>query len=217
MMLGGQVGQQDRLFYEFNLEDRVASDHLLRRLDTVLDLNWLRTELSPFYSHTGRPSVDPELMIRMLLVGYCYSIPSERRLCQEVDFILAHRWFCRIGLENGVPDHSTFSVNRHDRFRDSDVLRTVFENVLRRCMEASMTGRGPRRSGTIFGLAGLKRLPPSKLPQQPVDILPLQHRALEVPGAAAEFFVDFSGPAHFNLAGDFHRAVVHLFPEFGNP
>ena len=137
-MLGEQVGQQDRLFYEFDLEDRVPSDHLLRRLDAVLDLSWLRAELAPFYSHTGRPSVDPELMIRMLLVGYCYSIRSERRLCQEVELNLAYRWFCRLGLEDAVPDHSTFSVNRHGRFRDSDVLRSVFENVVRRCMEAGL-------------------------------------------------------------------------------
>ena len=139
-MLGEPVGLQDRLFYEFNLEDRVARDHLLRRLDAVLDLNWLRTELSPFYSHTGRPSVDPELMIRMLLVGYCYSIRSERRLCQDVELNLAYRWFCRLGLEDAVPDHSTFSVNRHGRFRDSDILRRVFESVVRRCMEAGLVG-----------------------------------------------------------------------------
>ena len=139
-MLGEQAGQQDRLFYEFNLEDRVPNDHLLRRLDAVLDLNWLRTELSPFYSHTGRPSVDPELMIRMLLVGYCYSIRSERRLCQEVELNLGYRWFCRLGLEDAVPDHSTFSVNRHGRFRDSDILRSVFESVVRRCMEAGLVG-----------------------------------------------------------------------------
>jgi len=131
MMLGEQVGQQDRLFYEFNLEDRVPNNHLLRQIDAVLDLNWLRDELSPFYSHTGRPSIDPELMIRMLLVGYCYSIRSERRLCQDVEFNLAYRWFCRLGLEDVVPDHSTFSVNRHGRFRDSDILRSVFENVVR--------------------------------------------------------------------------------------
>ena len=140
MMLGEQVGLQDRLFYEFNLEDRVPNDHLLRRLDAVLDLNWLRNELSPFYSHTGRPSVDPELMIRMLLVGYCYSIRSERRLCQEVELNLAYRWFCRLGLEDVVPDHSTFSVNRHGRFRDSDIVRSVFESVVRRCMEAGLVG-----------------------------------------------------------------------------
>ena len=95
MMLGEQVGLQDRLSYEFNLEDRVPNDHLLRRLDAVLDLNWLRSELSPFYSHTGCPSIDPELMIRMLLVGYCYSIRSERRLCQDVELNLAYRWSCQ--------------------------------------------------------------------------------------------------------------------------
>ncbi len=139
-MLGTQVGLQDRLFYEFNLEDRVPGDHLLRRLDAVLDLSWLRTKLLPFYSHTGRPSIDPELMIRMLLVGYCYSIRSERRLCQEVELNLAYRWFCRLGIEDCVPDHSSFSVNRHGRFRDSDVLRSVFESVVLRCMDAGLVG-----------------------------------------------------------------------------
>ena len=137
-MMGQAVGQQDRLFYEFNLEDRIPANHLLRRIDVVLDLSWLRAELSPFYSHTGCPSIDSELMIRMLLVGYCYSIRSERRLCQEVELNLAYRWFCRLGLEDRVPNHSTFSVNRHGRFRDSDILRLVFENVVRRCMEAGL-------------------------------------------------------------------------------
>ena len=139
-MMGQAVGQQDRLFYEFNLEDRVPSNHLLRRIDAVLDLSWLRAELAPFYSHMGCPSIDPELMIRMLLVGYCHSIRSERRLCQEVELNLAYRWFCRLGLEDKVPDHSTFSVNRHGRFRDSDILRSVFESVVRRCMEAGLVG-----------------------------------------------------------------------------
>jgi len=115
----------------------------LRRLDAILDLSWLHTDLAPFHSHTGSPSIDPELMIRMLLVGYCYSIRSERRLCQEVELNLAYRWFCRLGLEDTVPDHSTFSVNRHGYFRDSDVLRSVFENVVRRCMEAGLvSGEG---------------------------------------------------------------------------
>ena len=109
----------------------------------MLDLTWLRTELEPFCSHTGRPSVDPELMIRMLLVGYCYSIRSERRLCQEVEINLAYRWFCRLGLEDAVPDHSTFSVNRHGWFRDSDVLRSVFETVVHRCIAVGLvSGEG---------------------------------------------------------------------------
>ena len=139
-MMGARVGSPDRLFYEFCLEDVVPSDHLLRRIDAVLDLSWLRTELAPHYSHTGCPSVDPELLIRMLIVGYCYSIRSDRRLCQEVELNLAYRWFCRLGLEDRVPDHSTFSVNRHGRFRDSDVLRRIFESAVRGCMNAGLVG-----------------------------------------------------------------------------
>jgi len=139
-MMGAPVGQQDRLFYAFDLEERVPADHLLRKIDAVLDLSWLRLELRPHYSDTGRPSVDPELMIRMLLVGYCYSIRSERRLCQEVELNLAYRWFCRLGLEDGVPDHSTFSVNRHGRFRDSNILRKVFEEAVCGCMTAGLVG-----------------------------------------------------------------------------
>lgn len=139
-MMGERQRCQDRLFYAFDLEDIVPADHPLRRIDAVLDLSWLRRKLRPFYSHTGRPSICPELMIRMLLIGYCYSIRSERRLCQEVELNLAYRWFCRLGLEDPVPDHSSFSVNRHGRFRDSDLLRRVFENVVRRCMEAGLVG-----------------------------------------------------------------------------
>ena len=139
-MMGAAIGRQDRLFYAFDLETMVPEDHLLRRIDAVLDLSWLREELKPYYSTIGRPSVCPELMIRMLLVGYCYSIRSERQLCQEVEFNLAYRWFCRLGLEDRVPDHSTFSVNRHGRFRESDVLRTVFEDVVSGCMKAGLVG-----------------------------------------------------------------------------
>jgi transposase len=139
-MMGAPVGRQERLFYEFDLDEMVPADHLLRRLDAVLDLSWLRAELAPHYSHLGCPSVDPELLIRMLLVGYCYSIRSERRLCQEVQMNLAYRWFCRLGLEDKVPHHSTFSVNRHGRFRDSDILRTVFEEVVSRCMAGGLVG-----------------------------------------------------------------------------
>ncbi len=139
-MMGEPVGRQDRLFYEFDLEAMVPGDHLLRRIDAVLELSWLRNELAPYYSHTGCPSVDPELLIRMLIVGYCYSIRSERRLCQEVKMNLAYRWFCRLGLEDRVPDHSTFSVNRHGRFRASDILRKVFEEVVCGCMTAGLVG-----------------------------------------------------------------------------
>ena len=118
----------------------VPVDHLLRRIDTVLDLRWLRGEMAPHYSHLGCPSVCPELMIRMLIVGYCYSIRSERRLCQEVNLTLAYRWFCGLGLEDKVPHHSTFSVNRHGRFRDNDILRKVFEEVVRGCLKSGLVG-----------------------------------------------------------------------------
>ncbi len=139
-MMGERLVRQDSLFYAICLEDKVPADHLVRRIDAVLDLSWLRAELAPYYSHTGCPSVDPELMIRMLLLGYCYSIRSDRRLCQEVDMNFAYRWFCHLGLEGRVPDHSTFSVNRHGRFRDSNILRQVFESVVRRCMAAGLVG-----------------------------------------------------------------------------
>ena len=139
-MMGPAVGRQDRLFYEFDLEDVVPGDHLLRRIDAVLDLSWLRAEMASHYSHLGCPSVCPELMLRMLLVGYCFSIRSERRLCQEVKLNLAYRWFCGLGLEDTVPHHSTFSVNRHGRFRDSDILRKVFEEVVCSCMKAGLVG-----------------------------------------------------------------------------
>lgn len=138
--MGQQSGLQERLFYEFRLDDWVPVDHLLRKIDAVLDLSDLRRELAPFYSHTGRPSIDPELMIRMLLVGYCYGLRSERRLCDETHLNLAYRWFCRLGLEGAVPDHSTFSKNRHGRFRESALFRRLFEQVVARCMRAGLVG-----------------------------------------------------------------------------
>jgi transposase len=139
-MMGQPTGLQEQLFYEFRLEDWVPADHLLRKIDAVLDLSGLRRDLAPFYSHTGRPSVDPELMIRMLLVGYCYGLRSERRLCEETHLNLAYRWFCRVGLAGAVPDHSTFSKNRHGRFRDSALFRRLFEEVVARCMRAGLVG-----------------------------------------------------------------------------
>ena len=139
-MMGAAVGRQDRLFYEFDLEAMVPEDHLLRRIDAVLDLSWLRGAMQPYYSHLGCPSICPELMVRMLLVGYCHSIRSERRLCEEVRANLVYRWFCGLGLEDKVPHHSTFSKNRHGRFRESNILRQVFEEVVCGCMAAGLIG-----------------------------------------------------------------------------
>jgi transposase len=132
-MMGVQMAAA-RLFYDFCLDDHVPSDHMLRGIDRHLDLDDFRQSLKPFYSQMGRPSVDPELMIRMLIVGYCMGIRSERRLCDEVHLNLAYRWFCRLGLDGRVPDHSTFSKNRHGRFRESDMLRRLFESVVQRCI-----------------------------------------------------------------------------------
>jgi transposase len=139
-MMGQNSGNQNRLFYSFNLDDHVPANHLLRGINQFFDLTDLRTYLAPFYSHTGRPSIDPELMIRMLIIGYCFGIRSERRLCEEVHLNLAYRWFCRLGIEDAVPEHSTFSKNRHGRFRDSDAFRHVFETVLQRCMNEGLVG-----------------------------------------------------------------------------
>jgi len=139
-MMGQQSGKQKPLFYAFNLDEHVPADHLLRGIDRCLDLSELRRQLAPFYSHTGRPSVDPELMVRMLIVGYSFGIRSERRLCEEVHLNLAYRWFCRLGLEDAVPDHSTVSKNRHGRFRESDAFRRLFEGVVERCMKEGLVG-----------------------------------------------------------------------------
>ena len=139
-MMGQLPAAQNALFYDFCLERHIPADHLLRQIDQFLDFDQIRQHLQPFYSTTGRPSIDPELMIRMLLVGYCYGIRSERRLCEEVNFNLAYRWFCRLGLEADVPDHSTFSKNRHGRFREAETFRYVFEQVLKRCMAEGLVG-----------------------------------------------------------------------------
>lgn len=139
-MMGERQTDQPALFYEFSLEQHVPADQLLRSIDRFVDLGNIREQLRPCYSETGRPSVDPELMIRMLIVGYCMGIRSERRLCEEVHLNLAYRWFCRLGLNGTVPDHSTFSKNRHGRFRDSDLLRRLFETTVARCMAEGLVG-----------------------------------------------------------------------------
>ena len=142
-MMGRQGGDQAPLFYAFNLDQHIPSDHLLRNIDRFLDLSDIHQHLAPYYSEVGRPSIDPALMIRMLMVGYCVGIRSERRLCEEVHLNLVYRWFCRLGLDGVVPDHSSFSKNRHGRFRDGELLRQLFENSVRRCMsEGLVKGEG---------------------------------------------------------------------------
>ena len=139
-MMGRQTVDQSQLFYLFNLEERIPPHHLLRRINPLVGriLADVRDKLQSFYSEIGRPSIDPELMLRMLIVGYCYGIRSERKLCEEVELHLGYRWFCRLDLEDNIPDHSTFSVNRHGRFRESDIFRQIFERIVRACMDAGL-------------------------------------------------------------------------------
>jgi transposase len=200
-MMGRQV-EQAALFYEFSLERHVPSDHLLRSIDRFVDLGGVRSELAAFYSQLGRPSIDPELMIRMLLVGYCFGIRSERRLCEEVHLNLAYRWFCRLGLDGEVPDHSTFSKNRHGRFRQSDLLRRVFEAVLRRCIDEGLVGGEnfavdasliKAEANRQNGIEGEKGLPPQATARAVREYLAVLDDAAF--GAATEVTPKFISPA----------------------
>lgn len=200
-MMGHRQVEQAALFYEFSLEKHIPLDHLLRSIDRFVELGDLRRELVPFYSSMGRPSIDPELMIRMLIVGYCFGIRSERRLCEEVHLNLAYRWFCRLGLDGEVPDHSTFSKNRHGRFRESDLLRRVFETVLRRCIREGLVGGEAfavdaslirADANRVKGIEGEKRLPPEATGRAVEEYLAVLDDAAF--GAATEVTPKFVSP-----------------------
>jgi len=139
-MMGRRAGGQGQFFYAFDLDKVVPCDHLVRQIDAMFDLSWVHDELAPYYSHTGRPSIDPALVIRMLIVGYVFAIRSERQICAEVQVNLAYRWFCKLSIEDNIPDHSVFSRARHERFRQSDALRRVFEAVVAKCIAAGLVG-----------------------------------------------------------------------------
>jgi len=149
------MGLQQRtesLFYYFRLEDQIPEGHLLRLIDRHVDLSFVRERLKNLYSSTGRPSIDPEVLLRLLLVGYLYGITSEQRLLEEVRMHLAYRWFTRLDFEPEIPDHSTFSKNRHGRFRQSGVFRDVFEEIVRRCMAVGLVeGQNLAVDGTMVG------------------------------------------------------------------
>ena len=138
--MGRRGDGQGQFFYSFDLDEVVPPDHVVRQIDAILDLSWVHKELAPYYSHTGRPSIDPVLMIRMLLVGYVFAIRSERQICSEVQVNLAYRWFCKLNIEDGIPDHSVFCRARHERFRESNALRRVFEGVVATCIAAGLVG-----------------------------------------------------------------------------
>jgi len=160
----GQQPRTESLFYYFRLEDQVPEDHLLRLIDRYVDLSFIRDRLKSYYSSTGRPSIDPEVLLRLLLVGYLYGITSERRLLDEVRMHLAYRWFTRLGFEQEIPDHSTFSKNRHGRFRQSGVFREIFEEIVRRCLEVGLVeGRNLAVDGTLVGANASQQ---SRVPRQ---------------------------------------------------
>src|SRR5262250_1826376 len=139
-MMGRLNHDQEQFFYSFRLDEAVPNDHPVREVAAVLDMSWVYAELASYYSQLGRPSIDPVLMIRMLIVGYVFAIRSERALCREVRVNLAYRWFCGLGIEDQIPDHSAFSRARNERFKESDIFRGVFERVVETCIAAGLVG-----------------------------------------------------------------------------
>lgn len=207
-MLGPKQEAQGALFYEFSIEDHVPEDHLLRSIDRFVDLSGIRQHLAPFYSTTGRPSIDPELLIRMLLVGYCLGIRSERRLCEEVHLNLAYRWFCRLDLADRVPDHSTFSKNRHGRFRDSDLLRHLFETTVARCIaEGLVSGQRFAADASLIEADANRQFSASKADWDPARV-----DATAAPRAVREY-LDALDDAAFGAA----TTVEPKFTSFSDP
>ena len=177
----GKEGQ-GQFFYAFDLDKVVPPDHLVRQIDGLLDLNWVHKELAPYYSCTGRPSIDPVLMIRMLIVGYVFALRSERRLCTEVQMNLAYRWFCKLTIEDSIPDHSVFCRARHERFRESDALRRVFERVVAMCIATGFVG------GEAFSVdASLIKADVDKKKRVPGDQLIAWPKAEEASHAVREY------------------------------
>src|SRR5579872_6757256 len=226
-MMGHRQVEQAALFYEFSLEKHVPTDHLLRSIDRFVDLQQIRQDLASFYSNIGRPSIDPELMIRMLLIGYCFGIRSERRLCDEVHLNLAYRWFCRLGLDGAVPDHSTFSKNRHGRFRESDLLRRLFEVTVERCMtEGLVGGEGFAVDGSLIRADANRQRGHTELPsdassravREYLDVLddaafggatPVAPKTISPVDPAARWTAQKGGPAEFCYATNYLIDVEH--------
>src|SRR5213592_575258 len=144
LIVGGlliMMGLHDRseaLFYYFRLEDQVPETHLLRLIEKHISFGFVREELKHSYSENGRPSIDPELLLRILLIGYLYGITSERKLVEELRMHLAWRWFTGLGFDQEIPHHSTFSKNRHGRFQESKLFEQLFEEIVRQCVEVGL-------------------------------------------------------------------------------
>jgi transposase len=144
-LMMGQHARSESLFYYFRLEDQVSENHLLRLIDTHIDFSFVREQLKDSYSDTGRPSIDPELLLRIVLIGYLYGISSERKLVEELRMHLAWRWFTGLGFDQEIPHHSTFSKNRHGRFQESKLFEQMFERIVAQCLEVGLV-RGDKLS-----------------------------------------------------------------------
>jgi transposase len=136
LLMMGHQSRSESLFYYFRLEDQVPENHLLRLIDRHVNFDFVRAKLKDSYSDAGRPSIDPELLLRILLIGYLYGITSERKLVEELRMHLAWRWFTGLGFNEEIPHHSTFSKNRHGRFQESKLFEQLFEEIVARCLQA---------------------------------------------------------------------------------
>ncbi len=226
-MMGRRNLGQGQLFYEFRLDEAVPDDHLVRKIRALLDLSWVYAELAPHYSKIGRPSIDPVLMIRMLIIGYVFAIRSERQICREVQVNLAYRWFCELGLEDAIPDHSAFSRARNERFRESDIVRRVFERVVGVCIEAGLVGgegfavdaglieADANRQRSIPGVAWKKQIDPAAASRAAKEYLAtlddaafgatteVQPKFVSPSDPAAQWTGALKGPAFFAYADNY--------------
>src|ERR1700739_305348 len=164
----GQHSRSESLFYYFRIEDQVPKNHLLRLIDRHISFDFVREKLKDSYSDTGRPSIDPEVLLRILLIGYLYGVSSERKLVEELQMHLAWRWFTGLSFDQEIPHHSTFSKNRHGRFQESNLFQQLFEQIVDRCMEAGFVeGEHLSVDGSFIpaNASRLSRIPREQLPE----------------------------------------------------
>lgn len=169
----GEKKKADKLFYYLHPEELIPKDHILRLVHQYVDFSFIRTKVEHLYSQTGRPSVDPEVMMRMLLVGYLFGITSERRLCDEVTMHMGYRWFVGMSLDDKVLDHSTFSKNRHGRFKESGIYQKIFDQIVKQCIDQGLVGGHHLTvdSTLVKANASMKTLEPIVVPLRPEQYL----------------------------------------------
>src|ERR1700726_3540504 len=232
-MMGQGKHEQEQLFYSFRLDDAVPEDHPVREIAAVLDLSWVYAQVASYYPRMGRPSIDPVLMIRMLIVGYVFAIRSERALCREVQVNLAYRWFCGLSIEDKVPDHSAFSRARNERFGDSAIFRRVFERVVGTCIAAGLVGgegfavdaslieADANRQRSIPGIEWKKQIDPQAASRAVKEYLAtlndaafgaateVQPKFVSPSDPAAQWSGALKGPAFFAYADNYLIDVQH--------